>query len=145
MTTTTFSVTYEVPVSPERLAQLEEKVTRAAKAIADVSSIVAIVGDGSSFDRQAAELRVTGLREQMLPEKRTESARQVTKDDSVEWWCPRSECEHCIALFKYGALDSDAECKCGAIVNREDHPMPLDLYRMRTRRNDGVEIKANHG
>lgn len=122
--TTTFSVTYEIPVSPERMAQLEDEISRAV-------------------DSEDAEFRLVRLANQMLPEKRTEPARQVSHDGLTDWFCPRLECPNSsIASVIGDSVESDTACgTCGAIVNREDHPMPLDLYRMRTRRTDGVEIQ----
>ena len=135
ITTTTFSVTYEIPVSPERMAQIEDEMARVANS-------------------EDADSRLARLANQMLPEKRTDACLQVSPCQAgkcphvdkalcgsrIEWRCPRPECGHCVALFDYGALSCDTECTCGATVNRVDHPMSLDLYRMRTQRNDGVEI-----
>lgn len=121
-TTTTFSVTYEVPVSPERLAQLEDEIARVA-------------------DSEDAESRLARLANQMLPEKRTEPARQEKRDGRTEWLC---RCGAAVVFMgPDGSIRASDRCVfCGAEIHREDHPMSLDLYRMRTRRNDGVEIQA---
>lgn len=125
MPVTTFSVTYEIPVSPERLAQLEDEIARVA-------------------DSPDAESRLARLANQMLPEKRTEATRQVANDDGIiEWFCPKPECNTLVVRASGGTISAALTCPyCLSSVNRVDHPMSLDLYRMRTRRTDGVEIQV---
>jgi len=136
--TLNFYVSYLVPVSPEKLRRLEQEIARIANDPAN-----------DTFDlprRLEIDMSMARLRARMEPERRRESAIMRSKPDSTEWWCPREGCGHCIALIKYGGYDGmsfDAQCKCGAEVYKEELPMSLDLYRMRTRRTDGVEVQRD--
>ncbi len=125
--TVTFSVTYEIPVSPERIAEIEAKMAH----------VIATVDPPDEAERQVAMLQRL-----MAPERRTVPARQDSGDGKNQWWyCPVPECNTLIACLSDGAVNSGQECPyCRATVNRHDLPMHLGLYRMRTGRNDGVEV-----
>ena len=136
--TLNFYVSYLVPVSPERIQKLEQEISRIEQTLANALAL------DPSADRKEVDLAISRLRAQMEPERRREPAIMRSKPNSTEWWCPREGRGHCIALIKYGGYDGmsfDAQCKCGAEVHKEELPMSLDLYRMRTRRNDGVEVQ----
>ncbi len=133
--TVTFSVTYEIPVSPERIAEIEAKM----------ANVIATVDPPDEAGRQVAMLRRL-----MIPERRTEPMAMrshVGPDGRVfNWDCPRCGSRegltHVLASVRNGEVSMVPSCpECGATVIRQDLPMPLDLYRMRTRRNDGVEIQ----
>ena len=133
--TLNFYVSYLVPVNPEEVLWIEKEIevikARLDSALAEES------------DQKAGELAITRLRAQMDPERRREPARQVSHSGRVDWFCPRPECKRCIATMTGTSVESDATCiSCGATVEREELPMSLDLYRMRTRRVDGVEIQT---
>lgn len=134
--TTTFSVSWEVPVSPERIARLQSQIDHL-----------------KATEEPSTELgkRISNLEFQMLSEKRTDPApmRSHVGPDGrvVNWDCPRcGSCEgltHVLAHLRNGQLSMIPSCpECGATVNRHDHPMSLDLYRMRTQRTDGVEVSV---
>ena len=135
--TLNFYVSYLVPVSPERIQKLEQEISRVELTLANALALA------PSVDRKEADLDLARLRAQMEPERRREPAimREVA-GVSTEWACPRDGCGRCIALIKYGAVSFDAVCQCGSAVHKEELPMSLDLYRMRTRRTDGVEVQA---
>lgn len=129
--TITFSITYEIPVSPERLAQLEDEIACVA-------------------DSEDAEYRLARLANQMLPEKRTEPAVMRSHHDGkwAAWDCPRCARDgltYSIAVLSDGVISVPVpSCpNCGADIHKEEFPMSLDLYRMRTRRTDGVEVQSN--
>ena len=134
--TLNFYVSYLVPVSPERIRKIEQEIAQIELTIANALAL------DPSTDRKESDLAVSRLRAQMEPVPRQLPARQVDHDGITEWWCPREGCGHCIALFKYGTVSSDAQCACGADIYAESLPMSLDLFRMRTRRTDGVEVQA---
>lgn len=137
MPVTTFSVTYEIPRSPERIAEIEQEISRVELTLANALAF------DSSADRKEADLALMRLRVQMEPEKRTVPARQDTHDGLTDWYCTRPECKASIASVIGDSIESDAVCgSCGATVIRQDLPMSLDLYRMRTRRTDGADIQA---
>ena len=135
--TLNFYVSYLVPVKLEKIQQIEREISRTESTLANVLAL------DPSTDRKEADLALTRLRAQMEPERRREPARQVSHSGRTDWFCPRAECKRCIATMAGGSVESDATCtSCGATVGREELPMSLDLFRMRTRRTDGVEIQA---
>jgi len=135
--TLNFYVSYLVPVNPEKMQELEREISRVELTLANDLAL------NPSFDRSGIDVQLTRLRAQMEPERRREPARQVSHSGRIEWFCPRPECKSWIAMVKDVNIAWDAACgSCGAEVHKEELPMSLDLYRMRTRRTDGVEIQT---
>lgn len=137
--TLNFYVSYLVPVSPERIAEVEKQIAH----------VIATVDPPDEAERQVARLQL-----QMEPERRREPAimrSHVGPDGRVwNWDCPRcgsvEGLTHVVAAVRSNERGSEvtmrASCpECGAEVHKEELPMPLDLYRMRTRRTDGVEVQ----
>lgn len=135
--TLNFYVSYLVPVKPEKIQKIEQEISRIE------SSLENSINVDPSADRKEADLALTRLRAQMEPELRREPARQVSHDGLTDWFCPRPECKSSIASVIGNSVESDVSCgSCGAEVHKEELPMSLDLFRMRTRRTDGVEVQA---
>ena len=132
--TTTFSVTYEVSVPPERIAQIE----------AQIAHVIATVDLPDEAERQVARLQ-----RRMEPERRREPAvmrSHVGQESVYVWECPRCDAReslpHLIASLCDGRVSMHQSCPgCGADVHKEELPMSLDLFRLRTRRTDGVEVQ----
>lgn len=134
--TLNFYISYLVQVKPEKIREIEREISRVESTLANALAL------DPSTDHKEADLALTRLRAQMEPERRREPAiMRQTAGVSTEWTCPRGGCGHLIALIKYGGISFDPQCICGAEVHKEELPMSLDLYRLRTRRTDGVEIQ----
>ena len=144
--TLNFYVSYLVPVSPEKVQEIEQKISWIERTISEALTL------DPSADRRGAELAVSRLRAQMEPERRREPATMRSEATIrlsdlapggriVIWECPR--CYKVVARLPHGGEASMLpQCQCGAEVHKEELPMSLDLYRMRTRRTDGVEFQV---
>lgn len=139
--TLNFYVSYLVPVSPKKIQEIQQQI-----AVTE-----SMMGECTTPDsRRDAELHLNRLRAQMEPERRRESAimrSHVGPDDGriTDWYCPRcgyDRLTNAIASAYNNEISMRSSCVgCGAEVHKEELPMSLDLYRMRTRRTDGVEIQ----
>lgn len=143
--TLNFYVSYLVPVKPEKIQKIEQEISRIE------SSLENSINVDPSTDRKEADMALTRLRAQMEPERRREPAimrSHVGPEGRVfNWDCPRcGSCEgltHVVASVRNGEISMRSSChECGAEVHKEELPMSLDLFRMRTRRTDGVEVQA---
>lgn len=126
--TLNFYVSYLVPVEPERIAEIEKQIAH----------VIATVEPPDEAERQVARLQ-----RQMEPEKRREPANMRTFGSGAltVWACPRCVGEVEVARVYDGTPLIKPRCPfCGAEVYKEELPMSLDLFRMRTRRTDGVEV-----
>ena len=144
--TLNFYVSYLVPVKPEKIQKIEQEIARIELTLSNALAL------DPSADRKEADLELTRLRAQMEPELRRESCNMRSEatvtlgpvrsgGPIVNWECPR--CNSVVAGMRKGEIDAHQLCPgCGAEVHKEELPMSLDLYRMRTRRTDGVEVQA---
>jgi hypothetical protein len=149
--TLNFYISYLVPVKPEKIQKIEQEISRILERSAESITMNAL-DEGPPFDRQEAELALTRLRAQMEPERRREPAVMIpvissdARDVLRDWDCPRcyrNGLMHAVAGMRNGEVSMIPSCpECGAEVHKEELPMSLDLYRLRTRRTDGVEVHS---
>jgi hypothetical protein len=138
--TLNFYVSYLVPVRPEKIQKIEQEISRIERKI-----IGAYLALDASFDRQGADLSLVRLRAQMDPERRREPAITRPGYGGVAVWlcpvCKRDDVSRVVAGVDNGRVETSPRClRCDAEVHKEELPMSLDLFRMRTRRTDGVEV-----
>lgn len=137
--TLNFYVYYLVPVPPQEIQKIQDEILRCELAYSDYPE-----------HREEINKELARLRAQMEPERRREPAIIWRIDGSDaqssdrDWTCPACGVinTEILASVRNGMIVKQlASCPgCGAEVHKE--MLPMDLYRMRTRRTDGVEVQA---
>ncbi len=144
--TLNFYVSYLVPVNPEKIQEIEQEIARAEAELANLATT------GSPLECKEMELRLTRLRAQIKPERRREAGIMrpyvgPNEHAATVWYCPKCYGEksaQTLGIVCNGMVtEAGRSCPgCGAEVHKEELPMSLDLFRLRTRRTDGVEVQS---
>lgn len=132
MKTVTFSIRYEVPVSPERIVELDEQ-------IATYTQMEESARSQNRHEAAATYKRIVERYESLKAPAVVTAPAILNGKTSM---CPRCKTTPPLlgfALAECAEKINDACPGCGAEVIKEEHSVSLDVFRIRTRRTDGMK------